>query len=50
MGDIQGLGQNRVRMSMAALSRCAGDNSHPKMQLQRQILLNGKKKKKIALI
>ena len=39
--DSQGLRQNGVRMSMDALRGCAGDNSHSKMRLQRQILLNG---------
>ena len=39
--NSQGLRQNGVRMSMGALRGCAGDNSHSKMQIQRQILLNG---------
>ena len=39
--NSQGLRQNGGRMSMGALRGCAGDNSHSKMQIQRQILLNG---------
>ena len=39
--DSQGLRQNGVRMSMDALRGCAGDNSHSKMRLQKQVLLNG---------